>query len=397
VVVASTLAALLWLAVLLVPWRPWSTREELIPASASHACADFADIVALIPARDEAECIAETLRALAAQGKLARIILIDDQSSDGTGDIARRLELPEVDVLAGSAPPSGWSGKLWALHQGLQHVDSERVLLLDADIRLAPGTLAALNQRMNDERLALVSVMATLHVDNLWEKLLLPPFIFFFKLIYPFALANDPNSRVAAAAGGCILLDRATLHAAGGFEALHDAIIDDCTLARRIKTAGGRTWLGLGHSVCAIRPYGTVDKIWNMVARSAFTQLRYSTSLLLVCSALLILSFFVPVIALTANDTLTAATGGIALLAMGAAYSPTVRYYGLNLFWVATLPLAAGLFLAMTWSSAARYWSGERSRWKNRSYSRDVQQATGDIQTSVGGSRAAPETHDAKR
>lgn len=396
-IVASSLAALIWLAVLLLPWRPWSTREELLPAPTAHPSTDFGTIAALIPARDEAECIAETLLALAAQGKLARIVLIDDQSSDGTGDIARGLGLSEVVVLSGSTPPPGWSGKLWALHQGLQQVDSERVLLLDADVRLAPGTLAALNQRMDDERLALVSVMAMLYVDNYWERLLLPAFIFFFKLLYPFALANDPNSRIAAAAGGCILLDSAALRSAGGFAALHDAIIDDCTLARRIKDAGGRTWLGLSRSVRAIRPYVTLGAIWNMVARSAFTQLRYSTRLLLVCSALLLLTFVAPLIALAGHGPVPPAAGGIALLAMATAYAPTVRYYGLSLVWAATLPLAAVLFLAMTWTSAVRYWTGERSRWKNRSYDRDVKQPAADASASIVGSRASPETNDAKR
>ncbi|MEX2481975.1 MAG: glycosyltransferase [Gammaproteobacteria bacterium] len=368
----SLLAALLWMVVLVLPWRPWSTQEALVAGTADSA-ADFADITALIPARDEAQCIARTLQALAAQGSLGGIVVIDDQSSDGTGRIAGALDLPRLQVIEGSPPPPGWSGKLWALHQGFGQVRTQRLLLLDADIYLEPGTLAALDQRMSSQNLAMVSVMATLHMGNFWEKLLLPPFIFFFKLIYPFALVNDPRSRVAAAAGGCILLDSAALRGVGGFEALHDAIIDDCTLARRIKDRGGRTWLGLGRGVRAIRPYDTLDNIWNMVARSAFTQLRYSTPLLLLCTALLLLSFVIPVVALLRPGFVSSAAGAVALIAMGTAYWPTLRYYGLAPVWALTLPAAACLYLAMTWTSARRYWSGERSRWKNRSYERDIQ------------------------
>ncbi|MEQ9058740.1 MAG: glycosyltransferase [Gammaproteobacteria bacterium] len=362
-------AAVMWVGLLLLPWQPWSTRESL-HAAPGDAASDFGDITALIPARDEAGCIADTLRALAAQGRLARIVLIDDQSSDGTGDIARALGIENLEVVAGSNPPPGWSGKLWALHQGLEQVSSSRVLLLDADIQLAPGALAALATRMASEGLTLASVMATLHMGNAWEKLLLPPFIFFFKLIYPFALANRPGSRIAAAAGGCILLETAALRGIGGFAALHDAIIDDCTLARRIKQAGGTTWLGLSRDVCAIRPYETLDNIWNMVARSAFTQLRYSTPLLVLCTVLLLVSFVAPVLGVLRGGPVGFLAGLVALGAMARAYLPTVRYYALHGAWTATLPLAACLFLAMTWHSAIRYWSGERSRWKNRSYER---------------------------
>ncbi|MGE0484788.1 MAG: glycosyltransferase [Gammaproteobacteria bacterium] len=374
----SAIVAGLWLALLLVPWRPWSTRESLAPLRAEQAGrVRLDDITALIPARDEACCIASTLRGLGVQGELARIILIDDQSSDGTATVARDSGVDALEIVAGSTPPPGWSGKLWALEQGLARVDSDYVLLLDADIELAPGMLAALAARRDAQGLDLVSIMASLHMGNGWEKLLLPPFIFFFKLLYPFALANEPRSRVAAAAGGCILLRTAALRALGGFEALHDAIIDDCTLASRIKRAGGRTWLGLSRDVRAIRPYATLANIWNMVARTAFTQLRYSTALLVLCTAMLALSFGVPLAALAAGDAATAC-GLLALAALTVAYWPTVRYYGLAPGWALTLPCAAVLFLAMTWTSALRYWRGERSRWKNRSYERHATGAGGE-------------------
>ncbi|MGR8918754.1 MAG: glycosyltransferase [Gammaproteobacteria bacterium] len=364
----AILAMLMWLGLLLAPWRPWSTRERLT-ADAAPAT-DFSDVTALLPARDEALSIARTLTALDGQGRLGGIVLVDDESSDGTAAIAAGLGIERLEIVAGTAPPPGWSGKLWALNQGLEHVDTPLVLLLDADIELAPGTLSALVRRLREDNRQFVSVMATLHMESAWEKLLLPPFIYFFKLIYPFSLANDRRSRVAAAAGGCILLEKSRLDAIGGFAAVHDAIIDDCTLAARIKRTGASTWLGLSEAVRAVRPYEDLGTIWNMVARSAFTQLRYSTPLLLLATVLLLVSFAVPPAALLAGGEAARLAGAAALAAMLASYFPTVRYYALHPGWVLTLPLAAALFLAMTWTSAMRYWRGERSRWKARSYDR---------------------------
>jgi hopene-associated glycosyltransferase HpnB len=361
----------MWLGLLAVPWRPWSTRERL-EAQTAQAVTDVSQVTVLIPARDEAECIAATLTSLAQQGGVGDIILIDDQSSDGTASIARDLNLERLQIIPGTTPPPGWSGKLWALAQGLKHASTPLVLLLDADIELRPGVLAALLQMQRERQLGLVSVMARLHVASLWEKLLLPPFIYFFKLIYPFALANKRESGVAAAAGGCILLEKARLESIGGFEALHDAIIDDCTLARLVKRDGATIWLGLSHDVRAIRPYGGLPGIWNMVARTAFTQLHYSLALLLLCTLLLGVSFVVPLAGLLSDAASTNAISLLALFAMALTFLPTVRYYDLSFLWVLTLPVAACLFLAMTWTSAIRYWFGERSRWKDRSYERNA-------------------------
>ena len=364
---ATALSALLWLTLLVLPWRPWSTDEKL-EITKDGPPADLSDITALMPARDEASCIAATLTALAGQGNIANIVVVDDQSSDGTGDVARAVGLGNLQVLSGAPLPAGWSGKLWALHQASLVVNTPYTLLLDADIELGAGTLGALKHHLTSNRLALASVMASLPMDNAWEKLLLPPFIYFFKLIYPFALSNRPRSPIAAAAGGCVLLRTDMLRTLGGFEALREAIIDDCTLAQRVKRHGGRTWLGLSREVRAIRPYHSVSNIWNMVARTAFTQLRYSNVLLAICTLLLGLSFIVPLLALCSGAPPTVAAGLLALGAMSWSYRPTVRYYDLHPLWVATLSIAACLFLAMTWTSAWRYWTGERSRWKNRSY-----------------------------
>jgi len=360
----------LWVSILLLPWRPWGTSEQ-ISAAAPGALSSLSDITALVPARNEVACIGNTLPRLAAQGDLARIILIDDESDDGTGDLARNLGLPVLTVLAGQTSPAGWSGKLWALEQGLQQVDSPYVLLMDADIALEPGILDALMGKLQRESLDLVSVMAALSMHTWWERLLIPPFIYFFKMIYPFALANSRHPLVAAAAGGCILIRTEILRDIGGFAALRNALIDDCTLARVVKKHGGRTWLGLSRDVAAARPYESVGAIWNMVARTAFTQLRYSKLLLALCTVLLIVTFLVPVAGLFSSQPDTRLVALAAFVAMSASYLPILRYYGRPLAWALTLPLAASLYLAMTWTSAIRYFRGERSRWKNRSYERD--------------------------
>lgn len=362
-------ALLIWTAILLLPWRPWGVAEQ-ISAAAPGAHSGLEEITALIPARDEAHCIADTLQRLAAQGRLARIVLIDDESSDGTGELARGLGLANLEVINGQRPPPGWSGKLWALEQGLQRAHTPYVLLLDADIALTPGILDALLGKLQRESRDLVSVMASLSMATVWERLLIPPFIYFFKMLYPFALANADSPRVAAAAGGCILMRRDTLLALGGFAALRDAVIDDCTLARRVKSAGGRTWLGLSRDVFAARPYPSLASIWNMVARTAFAELRYSTLLLLLCTALLVVLFVVPVIGLTSPDYATRGLCVAAMAAMVRSYLPVLRYYEQPKLWALTLPLAAALYLAMTWTSALRYFRGERSRWKNRTYQR---------------------------
>lgn len=365
----TIVSALVWVVILLLPWRPWGTSERL-SAKEDLATQDLSDITVLIPARNEAVCIQDTLRAVAAQGSLARIVLVDDESEDGTGDLARGLGLENLQVLRGQRPAPGWSGKLWALSQGLDAVTTPYTLLLDADITLSPGILSALKDKLEREELDLVSIMASLSMANWWERLLIPPFIYFFKMIYPFALANSRHPLIAAAAGGCILIRTGRLRGIGGFAALKDALIDDCTLARRVKDAGGKTWLGLSRDVAAARPYDSVGTIWNMVARTAYTQLRYSALLLALCTLGLFLIYLVPVLGLAAADPWAKAAALTGLVCMSASYLPLLRYYGRHWLWSLTMPLSASLYLAMTWTSALRFYRGERSRWKNRSYQR---------------------------
>jgi hopene-associated glycosyltransferase HpnB len=363
------LSALAWLGVLLAPWQPWRTRERIAPSAGDQAEGHFPDLTILIPARNEAAVIERTLLGIKAQGGLARVILIDDQSTDETAALARKILGEErLTILSGKPLPMGWTGKLWALEQGRQQGLPEWVLLLDADIELAPGILAALRRKLTSEKLGLVSVMAELRMESFWEKLLAPAFIYFFKLLYPFALSNDPRSRIAAAAGGCILLRAAVLEEIGGFAAIRGALIDDCTLARRCKQHGSATWLGLSHEVRSHRAYPNLDSLWNMVARNAFTQLRYSPALLLATTALLVLVFWMPWLGLGGPSLWSRAIAGAALLALTFAYLPTLRYYRRSPLWALALPIVGTLYLLMTWSSAIRYWRGRRSEWKGRSY-----------------------------
>jgi hopene-associated glycosyltransferase HpnB len=362
------LALLVAVSVLLLPWRPWSTRESLDAAPDPQAD-DLGDVTVLIPARNEAAVIAGSLAGLAAQGTNLRVLVIDDQSSDGTAEAARASDLRGVEVIAGQALAAGWSGKLWALEQGRRQVRTPLTLLLDADIVLKPGTLAALRRKLRQDDLDLVSLMAHLDMQSPLEKLLLPAFVYFFKLIYPFALANDPRKTTAAAAGGCILLRTETLERIGGFDAVRGALIDDCSLAAAVKTSGGRTWIGLTHSAISRRRYTAAD-VWNMVARTAYTQLRYSPALLAACSTLMTLYYLAPPAAMLGLLPGGAALGAATYLLAVLPYVPTLRYYRLPAVWALLLPLIAAWYLAMTWSSASRYYRGERSRWKGRVYQR---------------------------
>lgn len=360
-------AAVMWFGLWLAPWRPWSTREQIEPTGFGHGGhGDMNAVTVLIPARNEAEVIQRTLDGLQAQSEgMAtglKIIVIDDQSDDGTGDIARRY--PNVEVISGQPLPKGWAGKLWALEQGKGRVTTPMTLLLDADIALEPGLLPALLAHKRATGAHFVSLMADLRRTSFWDRLLLPAFVYYFKLIYPFAVSNSPSKWVAAAAGGCVLVDTAALHKVNAFECLKGALIDDCTLARRIKDGGHKTWIGLSRGVISLRPYGMLKSVHDMVARSAFTQLRYSTPLLLVVTALFALAYWLPIAALLQGSWLAAA----ALLAMCAAYVPTLRYYGLSPVWSLASPLIGALYLGMTWSSAIRTWRGVRSQWKNRTY-----------------------------
>lgn len=358
---------LIWLTILVLPWRPWSTRESL--EADTHLEADFTRITVLIPARNEEAYIAQTLEGLKQQGTGFATVLINDQSVDATVAVAGNSGLDGLSIIEGAPLPEGWNGKLWALEQGFKRADTELVLLLDADIRLAPGTMATLVNKLDNEQLAMVSLMASLRMQGFWEKMLMPAFIFFFKLLYPFQLSNAESGHIAAAAGGCILVRRKVLVDAGAFASLRHFLIDDCALARRIKNNGGRIWTGLTHSVQSLRRYDKLQTISAMVTRSAFTQLGHSWLMLLLCTVLMIPAFAFPIVPFFAPYNWTAMLILVTLAIMFSCYLPVLKYYSLHPLWACTLPVTGLLYLYMTWLSAGQYLLGKGSRWKDRHYS----------------------------
>jgi hopene-associated glycosyltransferase HpnB len=239
---------------------------------------------------------------------------------------------------------------------------------MDADIEPRPGILVKIRELMKKRDIPFVSLMASLRMKSFWEKLLMPAFIFFFKLLYPFRLSNSRPSRVAAAAGGFILTEARLFDEMAGFKSIKGALIDDCALARAVKSRGHRTWIGLTHGVNSLRRYDNLEKIWNMVARNAFTQLRYSLGLLLLCTAMLLVAFCVPVVVICLGDPVSRSLSTLALGMMVLSYVPTLRFYRLSPWWALGLPLSGLLFMGMTWTSAIGYWQGRRSQWKGRIY-----------------------------
>jgi hopene-associated glycosyltransferase HpnB len=368
--ISAMLVAIAWLTVIAVPIRPAGTRESLDATSPEPT--DLSGVTALIPARNEASTIARTLEGLSRQGDGLTVIVVDDQSTDDTSAIvstwSKTDRFRQLLLIKGSAPSGDWLGKVWAQAQGLPQIRTSLVLLIDADIELAPGMLGRLHGQLTRMNLGMVSVMARLRTDSFWERLLVPAYVYFFKLLYPFALVNSPNHRIAAAAGGCVLVRREALEKIGGFSALKDAIIDDCTLARLIKRAGYPIWIGLTTGATSLRAYESLSDIWNLVARSAFAELKFSLARLLICTAAMILLFFIPVFGPVALSGPPAWMATIALIAMLVSYYPILRFYGLNPLRALSLPVVAAGYLAMTWHSAIRYWRGTRTVWKDRKY-----------------------------
>jgi hopene-associated glycosyltransferase HpnB len=365
----AAIGCLVWLTIILLPWRPWGTREFMDSTSTSSE-ADLFDITALIPARNEAEAIGRTLSSLQAQGHRLQIVLVDDQSTDGTATVAQALGIKNLYIVSGEPIVEGWSGKLWALEQGFRYVSTPLTLLIDADIELEPGILKDLRQKLKVDSLHLISLMAQLRMVNFWEKLLMPAFVYFFKMLYPFRLSNSRFTGVAAAAGGCILLETRLIKEIGGFKTIRNELIDDCALAKQVKSRGYRTWIGLTHSVHSLRSYENLAAIWNTVARSAFCQLRYSGILLAGTTAVMIVVFWLPVAGLFFPTASAKGISAIALAAMIFTYLPTFKFYGVSRAFALALPFIGTLYLAMTWSSAVRYWAGAGLRWKDRFYTR---------------------------
>jgi hopene-associated glycosyltransferase HpnB len=300
-------------------------------------------------------------------------VLVDDQSSDGTADVARRVGQSakrEMSVIAGAPPPPGWSGKVWAMHQGIAAADSvesppQYLLLTDADIAYEPGVLKSLVARATAGKLVLTSVMAKLNCESFAERALVPAFIFFFQMLYPFARVNRRFAVTAAAAGGCMLVDRSALERAGGIGAIRGALIDDCALAKVLKREGP-IWLGLSNRVMSIRPYATFEDIRRMVARSAYAQLRYSPLLLIGTVASMGLIYLAPPLLTLFASAPASVLAATAYLLMVIAFEPTLRLYGRSPLWGFALPLIAAVYLGFTLDSAYQHSAGRGGLWKGR-------------------------------
>jgi len=380
----AALSLLVWLYLLLGRdgfWRACPRIEDETPSEPRY----WPAVVAVVPARNEAGHVEAALRSLLIQdypGELA-VVLVDDHSEDGTGAIGRRLasgQARRLEVIGARSLPPGWSGKVWAVAEGLRHADRSwphagYVLLTDADIAHHPGSLARLVAKAEAGRLDLTSLMVRLRCATLWERLLIPPFVFFFQKLYPFAAVNAPGRTTAAAAGGCMLVRRQALREAGGIEPIRAELIDDVALARAVKArpGGGRIWLGLTGTTTSLRRYDHLGEIWAMVARSADTQLRHSLPRLAVTLLGMAVTYLIPPLGLCAgivqSNPMLSTLALAAWVAMARAYSPTANLYGLAARWLPTLPLAAALYAAMTLASAIQYRRGAGGRWKGRVFS----------------------------
>jgi hopene-associated glycosyltransferase HpnB len=365
--IVSLLSLLLWVYLVFAHGRFWASAPELLPSTAPAVPEEFPDVDIVVPARDEAQTIGRAIASLVSQdyaGKF-RIILVDDDSSDATAECAGRAA--NLKVIRGQPKPGAWSGKMWALNQGVAESRAAVLLFTDADIVHDPRHLSALVARLQGPRVDLVSEMVRLNCLSLAERALVPAFVYFFQMLYPFALVNDPRSRVAAAAGGTVLIRREALQRIGGIEALRNALIDDVALAQAVKGCGA---IYLGHSglAASVRPYPHFIDIWRMIARTAFTQLRYSAALLALTLLGLTLVWLVPVWTAAFGHRWERAYGVAAFALAAITYMPTLRRYGRSRFWSLVLPLIALFYMAATFGSALDYWRGAGASWKNRAY-----------------------------
>ncbi len=393
----TTASLLAWTMLVLSRGGFWRTDQRLQrPTSSEPTRHDWPSVGVVIPARNEADILPESLPTVLRQeyGGPVHAFLVDDRSEDGTGEVARRLAADpggpvQLTVMEGQPTPPGWAGKTWALRQGVEaagHEEPEFLWLTDADISHPPHTLRCLVDKATGGGLDLVSLMVQLRAATFWERLLIPAFVYFFGMLYPFRWVNDPRMRTAAAAGGCVLVRRTALERAGGFERIAGAIIDDCALAGQVKRRGsdrgGRLWLGLSQESRSLRAYDGLKGVWEMVARTAFTQLEYSPLLLAAAILGMAVVYVAPpaaaaggVAALVTGEspglsTWVLAAGASAWALMAGSFVPMLRWYRVSSLLGPLLTVAGALYTLMTVDSAVRHWRGRGGAWKGRAYSR---------------------------
>ena len=352
-------------------WRVSQLRAAVPPTRAVDGI-----IAVVIPARDEAPVIGATVQSLLLQSGSSdiQVILVDDHSSDDTAEAARSAAeacgRPQaLEVIAAQNLPVGWTGKLWALQQGIARATElapKYLLLTDADIKHSSENVATLVAIAEAGSYDLASFAVKLHCSSFAEKLLIPAFVFFFFMLYPPRWIRDSRRRTAGAAGGCMLVNPAALENAGGIAAIRGQIIDDCALARAIKRSGGRIWLGITPDTHSMRAYGSFAEIERMIARTAFNQLQHLAILLLGTILGLALIYVAPAALLLSGDSALALMGALGWLLMTIAYLPMIRFYGLGRLWALSLPFSAVFYMFATVHSAAKYWSGRGGEWKGR-------------------------------
>jgi hopene-associated glycosyltransferase HpnB len=369
----------------------WRVRKVDADRGEGETLGAWPSVIAVVPARNEAETIGRVVTGLVQQDYLGAfsVVVVDDHSEDGTASIAQRVAAENgagarVRVLNASELPEGWTGKLWALNEGMLRGAVTQAQLsnggglsaapeipefywfTDADVSHAPNTLRRLVGRAERERLDLASLMVLLQAKTLPERALIPAFLYFFLMLYPPRWIADEELKTAGAAGGCILLRGKAIARMGGFWAIRGEVIDDCALARAVKLSGGRVWMGLTRMSVSLRAYGTFGEVRDLIARTAFTQLRYSVLMLAGTLLGMFLTYVAPVLLLFAHDSTARALGFAAWLLMTLSFLPTVRFYGLSAVWAPALPLTAMFYTCATWLSAVRYWMGKGGLWKGR-------------------------------
>jgi hopene-associated glycosyltransferase HpnB len=376
---AAAVPLAIWLYLLLARGGFWRVSRMLQPKSAAATTASVTSdrrIIAVVPARNEAEGIGKAVSSLLAQTLMPplHVIVVDDGSTDETAEVAWRaaeaaLARERLTLLSGTPPAPGWTGKLWAMSQGVSAASSHSpdfLLLTDADIEYAPGEIAELVGKAEAEHLDLVSLMVRLSTATFAERCSIPAFVFFFLKLYPPAWIASARSSVAGAAGGCMLLRPAALARAGGLAAIRGCIIDDCALARAVKSSGGRVWLGLARQTRSLRVYGSFAEIGAMISRTAFNQLRHSYLVLAATLCGLIVTYLAPPLLLLTRQPLVMGLGAAAWLLMSVCYLPMVRFYRVATAYTLILPAVALFYAGATVHSAVQYAAGRGGRWKGR-------------------------------
>ncbi len=378
----GALALAIWVYLVFARGNFWWLRDFDDDIAPHDQLKRWPRVAAIVPARNEAATIRRVVESLARQaydGEFS-VVVVDDHSEDGTGEFARHAAVElgaaeRIQVRQATPLPEGWTGKLWALNEGVARAaetSAEFYWFTDADVEHGPDTLRRLVSRAERDGLDLTSLMVLLQARTAAERLLIPPFLYFFLKLYPPRWIADPKKRTAGAAGGCMLLRREALERIGGIAAIRSEVIDDCALARAVKGRGGRIWMGVTRTSASLRSYRSFGEIRDLIARTAFTQLRYSVAVLAATVLGMLLMYVAPVVIAFAPEQAAAAGGIAAWVLMTVSFVPALWHFRISRYWALLLPVAALFYTYATCVSAARYWVGRGGQWKGRAQARGV-------------------------